>query len=299
MRLTNLLNRDFLLTKRDIKTKKEGVDQLFSAFVKNYKFLGETQKIEEEIKKREELGGTYLGNGLFLPHARIDDLDDILIGILTPQEPFTDEGVEVKIIVLILTSKNLPDVYLNILATLAKLVGDDALFTKVQECETPSSLLSLFNEKDIRIKEKATIEAIMMDEVVSISAESSIKELADLFYKHKTGYAAVIDENQNLLGEINVVMLLEEGIPEYARQAGGLQFLSAFSPLERLFKEEDTIKVKEVMVEPEVVFNRETSLAEAAFEFTKHKRRNIAVVEGRNLIGVVSIMDFLNKVLRG
>jgi signal-transduction protein with cAMP-binding, CBS, and nucleotidyltransferase domain len=52
------------------------------------------------------------------------------------------------------------------------------------------------------------------------------------------------------------------------------------------------------MEPPTNTFTRQTSVVEAVFTFTKTRKRHIPVVDNRQIVGLVSYMDILTKVLR-
>lgn len=80
---------------------------------------------------------------------------------------------------------------------------------------------------------------------------------------------------------------------------GNLKFLNTFEPLEELLKNEENLKIKQIMRKPSLQFSDDTSIIEAVLELTQNKRRHIPVVKDKKVIGIISIMDILNKVLRG
>ena len=139
----------------------------------------------------------------------------------------------------------------------------------------------------------------MSDKLETIAPSATIREAADLLYRNNSSYLPVVDENEVFVGEITVHELLRIGIPDYAVKIGSLKFLSSFEPFEELLRKEDTTRISEVMVEPAAVLDEQSSVVEAALVLTKHKRRHLPVVKKKKLVGVLSFMDILNKVIRG
>ena len=78
-----------------------------------------------------------------------------------------------------------------------------------------------------------------------------------------------------------------------------LSFLSTLDPFDKLLENEDTIQIKKIMNKPLVQLAPEASIIEATFEMTQHKRRQIPVVKDKKIVGVISYMDILKKILRG
>ena len=298
MKLSSLLNPDNILIGSSARSKGDAIKEIYNQIQKNYKFRMDSEVIKNTIKERESLGGTSFESGLAVPHARLDDFDDLLIGILIPESPIDDNGIKLEMIVLMLTSKTVSNIYLNTLAAFVKLSRNSDQFKQITAFKTGEEIVAWVENQNIKVKEDVNIENIMTKEVISLTPEATIRELADTFYKNDIGYVPVITENGEFAGEINLVMLIKEGIPDYASQLGHLKFLRSFEPLERLFRMEDEIIIKDIMKKPSVTFNRETSIIEAALEFTNTKRRHIPVVDNGKVVGIVALADILNRILR-
>ena len=110
MKLSSLLRPDYIIINSPARNKEEAIAEILVNFKKYYKFNIEQDYIERTIREREELGGTTFDTGIAIPHARLDNFDDILIGILLPQKSFMDGKREVRTVVLILTSKTVSNV---------------------------------------------------------------------------------------------------------------------------------------------------------------------------------------------
>ena len=298
MKLSSLLKPDYIKVNKDVRTKGEAIREILKNFSDTYKFNVDNAYLLNAVEEREKLGGTTFPTGIAIPHARLDNFDDILIGIIVPQNPIKDGNVDIKMVVLILTSKTVSTVYLNALASLIKTSKDKETFSKILAASNGQELVNIIDKLDISIKKEMTVADIMSEEVIAVSVKTTIKELADIFYANKTGYVPVLDENGDFIGEVNLMILVEEGIPDYATQLGNLNFLKTFEPLERLFRKEDEITVGQIMKKPSTVLTRETSIVEAALEFTKTRRRHIPVVEGKKVVGIFALVDILNKILR-
>ena len=298
MKLSSLLNPDNIIIGSSVRSKEDAIIEIYKQIKKNYRFRMDTELIKQTIQERENLGGTSFESGIAVPHARLDDFDDLLIGILIPDSPITDNGIELKMVVLILTSKAVSNIYLNTLAAFIKLSRNSSLFSEIISHKTGEELVSYIEKQNIKVKEEVTVANIMTEDVISLTPDATIRELADTFYKNDIGYVPVVTDNGEFAGEINLVMLIKEGIPDYASQLGHLKFLKSFEPLERLFRMEDEIVIRDIMKKPSVTFSRDTSIIEAALEFTNTKRRHIPVVEENKVVGIVALADILNRILR-
>jgi CBS domain-containing protein len=148
------------------------------------------------------------------------------------------------------------------------------------------------------IKKELIISDIMDDGIVSVTPETSLKDLIDLFSSKNLSYAPVIDSKGVFKGEVNLHDIIGAGLPEYINMIGNLGFLSTLEPFEDVLKKEDQIKVADIMKKPVLEVKPDTSIIELAFLLMKHKKRHAPVIDKGELLGIVSLTDILNKVLR-
>ncbi|MFA7566891.1 MAG: CBS domain-containing protein [Alkalispirochaeta sp.] len=297
MKLTSLLDPDFIEIGVSVGSVAEAVDRIVDAFHLSYHFVHSKDKILAAIHERESLGGTQFKTGLALPHARFEGFNDVLIGICVPQRPIATEAGPIRFVVVILTEKTGSDLYLQTIAAFTRLSRNKELFDRLCAVGGKRELLSLL--EGIEVKKEVTVADIMSDHRETVLPGASVREAADILYKSKSSYLPVVDEKGAFVGEITVHELLRIGIPDYAIKIGSLRFLSSFAPFEEFLRREDSIRIGEVMVEPEAVLEEQSSLAEAALLLTKHKRRHLPVLREGKLVGVLSFMDLLNRVIRG
>ena len=200
MKLSSLLNPDNIIIGSRVRTKEDAINEIYKEIEENYKFRMDTDLIKKAIQEREALGGTSFESGLAVPHARLDDFDDLLIGILIPESPVDDNGIKLEMIVLILTSKAVSNIYLNTLASFVKLSRNTDQFRQITAFKSGDEIVSWVEKQNIKVKEEVCVEDIMTKEVISLPPESTIRELADTFYKNGIGYVPVITENGDFAG---------------------------------------------------------------------------------------------------
>jgi len=299
MKLASLLNQELICLKSPVTTKAEAIAMLIGKMYKNYTFELDKDSLEQEVKKRETLGGTTFASGIAVPHARLDKFKDLIIGICVPQVPFQDEGTTVRMVVMILTDKSSSALYLNSLAAFLTISKKSDSFDRLLQSATAGDFIEKMTGLDISIKKELTVADIMTTELVTVRPETNLKDLADMFYSNKLSYIPVLDAKGDFIGEVTVGDTLRLGIPDYATMVGSLNFLSTFEPLEELLKNEEKLLVAQIMKKPSFKFTESTSIIEAVLELTQNKRRHIPVVRDKKIVGVVSTMDILNKVLRG
>jgi len=296
MKIGSLLQPELIQLHLKIDSKETAIKMMIDHMNKIYKFK-EPEKILSAVLERESLGGTTFETGIAIPHARLSDFDDLIIGVCVPETPIIEGLQEIQCIFVILTSISVSNLYLKTLSCLIKISQDINLWRRLLSSSTPSDFLTGLT--DIYVKKELTTEDIMEPTFCKVTPETNLKELADIFYKTNETYAAVIDTSDKFIGEVAIADLIKIGIPDYAYMVGNLNFLSTLEPFEELLKNEEKIPVKKIMRKPQINLKPDTSVIEAALEITQANRRQLPVVNGDKIVGLLKITGILNKIIRG
>ncbi len=298
MYLASILDPDLIKIHESANDTEEALTMLIDAMKEHYKFEIDKNKVIEKIHNREDLGHTIIGDGVWIPHARLNEFNDLLIGVFIPKTPFEIDNTKIKIIVLILISTNTSGLYLNILSAMAKIAQNTQLFENILNQEKPEGIIDIIKKQNLTIKKEISITDIMRTDFISATPDMSLKELIDTFFKFNTTYAPVVDKNNNFIGEVDIQDVLKKGIPEYALMMSNLKFLTSLSPFEKLLENEENIPVKDIMHNPDLFFTPETSVIEAALELSKYHCREIPVIKEKKIVGIICCKDIISKVLR-
>ncbi|NNM54975.1 MAG: CBS domain-containing protein [Spirochaetales bacterium] len=299
MKLHDLLNEAWILLDRPIASKEEGISLLVKTFLAQKPFRRTSKDLESLLSDREALGGTTFPTGIAVPHARLEELDDVIILILRPSQPLPDPVAPIRLITLMLVSQGKPGRYLNALAGFLKLSQKSEVFEALLAAPNAGEFLNILTGYDYSLEKITTVEEILPAESPSISPDATIHDLIDLFYKFNASYAPAVDEDGHVVGEISLADILQAAFPGDTSSWGNLKFLRSFEPLERLAEQEESIHVRDLMKPVTFACSPTTPVGEVTFEFLQKQRRHCPVVRGRQLVGVLSIMDILNKVIRG
>lgn len=102
------------------------------------------ENILRGIMKREELESTGFGNGIAVPHARIDGIPSILIFVGVSREGVefdSLDGKPVNLVFLILAPKSETKLYIYILAKLIKILEKKKNIKELIDTDTPQSFI--------------------------------------------------------------------------------------------------------------------------------------------------------------
>ncbi|MBN2210899.1 MAG: PTS sugar transporter subunit IIA [Sedimentisphaerales bacterium] len=152
-------NSDFLSTLfgcNDIicHTKRTNRDAILMELLKLLAREHDISNIEEIhriIQERESDMPSVAGVGVAMPHARLDKLTKITLGIVTSEEGFsyTGDGQNlVHLLILILAPKADPEAYLHTLSSLAKICRNPDAAAHVAALKTPEAIRNYFKFED-------------------------------------------------------------------------------------------------------------------------------------------------------
>jgi PTS system nitrogen regulatory IIA component len=119
VKLTDLIPRKAIIPELKAKDKKSAIQELVQACRKaheNEKF--NVNDIVDAIIAREKTGSTGIGEGVGIPHAKVEGVKDVVgaFGRVQPGIDFTSvDGQPVQLIFLILAPPSQNDAYLQIL----------------------------------------------------------------------------------------------------------------------------------------------------------------------------------------
>ena len=296
MKLSSLVEKDLILIRQKISSREEAVRLSIDTLYEKKKIHLNKKDVIDEINARDKLGGTVFKSGMAIPHARIKDYGDLSIVLCIPENDVDVDGQAVKCFAVMITSLAVSNLYLQVLSSLAKLSLDNDFFSKLIKSQNVSAVHDLIS--DIYVKKELTVEDLMSTDYGTLKPGMNLKEATDLFYTRKTSYLPVISDDLKFLGEVRINDLISVGIPDYAKMIGSLNFLTSFEPFEKLLLEEENIPIENIMKKALVSLKPESSVIEAALKMTQGNFRHLPVIKDGRVIGIMNIMDILNKVLR-
>ncbi|MDD3119638.1 MAG: PTS sugar transporter subunit IIA [Victivallales bacterium] len=137
----NFLAEGNIICELKADTREEAVRELVRLLVRNNAGL-DADAITASVLEREKVVPTVIAPGMAVPHARLDDLPNMLIalGTTTAGIDFNCPGMPpVNVIILMLTPRDDPGLHLQVLAGLAKDFARSETIRMVAAMESPGS----------------------------------------------------------------------------------------------------------------------------------------------------------------
>ena len=146
MDLNNFFSEESIIMNCQSKSKKN-VLELISEIASSIS-LTNKDIVFEKLYEREKLGTTAFGNGIAIPHARIDDLSEAKIIILKLETAIdfnSSDGEKVDLIVSLLAPNNENEIHIKILSKIAEMLDDKVCREKIRNCLDKEAIKSVIN----------------------------------------------------------------------------------------------------------------------------------------------------------
>jgi PTS system nitrogen regulatory IIA component len=152
MKLTDILVREACIIDMKARTKKEALrelSQVLTAEVKNLDAAG----LLDMLLEREKLGTTAMGDGIAIPHARIESLDRLLASFGRSRQGVDFDSVDGRLthlFFLLVAPGKEGSAHLLTLARLSRLLASPEFRSKLLEIETCDDLFRALEEEESR-----------------------------------------------------------------------------------------------------------------------------------------------------
>ncbi|MFW5808155.1 MAG: CBS domain-containing protein, partial [Spirochaetota bacterium] len=108
----------------------------------------------------------------------------------------------------------------------------------------------------------------------------------------------VVDADGDLVGVVTAYELLHVCLPDYILWMDDLSPILNFEPFSHILQNESSTWLAEIMSQEYAVVNEKDPAITVAQEITKHRSNQAFVLRDKKLVGVITLHNFLNKILR-
>lgn len=147
-----------------------------------------------------------------------------------------------------------------------------------------------------------TVKDIMTSEVITVTKETSIKELSDLFIRHRVNGFPVADDDGQLIGIVTEKNLLEKSknlhIPTVIALFDAVIYLESGKKFEEEVKRYNATRVEDIYTTDVVTVSPDTGVHEVASLMAERGVHSLPVVEGKTILGIVGKLDVIQGLAR-
>lgn len=305
MKLSSYLSEDKIISNLKGETFEELITNLLKELAKTNKQVKVEQEImKRAILKREGEASTYIGNGVAIPHARLEYFDDIIVSIAFPEKHVTMKNVmgeeePVDFIVLIvadvLKNKNI----LKIMSGISRLcLKNKDVFKEILKYKSPEKTIEILNKMKIEIDHNITAEDLFTTSILPAKENNTLEDIAKRIIMDRVSGIPVVDNHNNFLGEITERELISFGMPKHTTILNDLSFLTVGEPFENYLVNEKITTIKDLYrTEGIITIDKDASLMEISYIFMNKGVTRIYVLENNKYVGLIFRSDIIKKIL--
>ena len=134
----------------------------------------------------------------------------------------------------------------------------------------------------------------MKREVVSITPDATLREVAALILEKRVGTLPVVDDKGTVVGTVSITDIVELFLPDFVAVMDEIDFVHDYGDLENTSEEDRQrarmLHVSDVMEEP-VALEDDAGLVHALSVMEKHNLRDLIVTRDGKLVGIASQVD--------
>ena len=144
---SDLLSPGRILAGVKINSKKRLLELISVMLAKKNKELN-SREIFESLCAREHLGSTALGNGIAIPHGRIEgvrDVEALFLQLIKPLSFDTDDGKPVDLIFALVVPKHCTEDHSKLLSSIADRFSDPQLLEQLRNAADANEIWQLLS----------------------------------------------------------------------------------------------------------------------------------------------------------
>ena len=106
-------------------------------------------ELVESLTKREKLGSTGIGNGIAIPHGRLNNTASVIAIVVTTETPIPFDAIDnkpVDIFIALFVPEDACQHHLTTLQSIAKLFSDKETAKRVRRCQCNDELFTLIQQ---------------------------------------------------------------------------------------------------------------------------------------------------------
>ncbi len=148
-----------------------------------------------------------------------------------------------------------------------------------------------------------TAKEIMTEEVITVTQDTAIKRLSDLFIQHKVNGFPVVDEDGQLIGIVTEKNLIEQSknlhIPTVIALFDAVIYLESGKKFEAEVKRYNATQVKDIYTSNVVTVSPDAGVHEIASLMAEKSVHSIPVVDGKKILGIIGKLDIIKGLAQG
>ena len=261
--------------------------------------IGNVENAFQAVLDRENQGATLLGDAIAVPHARLDAVNDLVIGLATSPAGFLfPGGARPRVLFLFLVPQARPGLYLSALSALAASCRAPDAANILSDYADPAEVWGFFERGGESLPAHLLVRHIMELPATTLGENDSLGRAIDLFVERGVTELPVVDAAGALVGVVTTRQLFRVCLPDYILWVEDLSPFLNFEPFAEVLRKESRTWLAEIMTADYAIVSEDDPAVYAAKEITRRGNEYAYVVQGDKLIGVVSLHGMLRRIMR-
>ncbi len=150
MKIAEVLKKDFILEQLSSRTKGDVLKELADVVLSERADYHPGEAVNV-LLEREKLGSTGIGDGIAIPHGKLNIVDDLAISFGRSKEGIdfkAMDGKPVYLFFLLLAPENAAGQHLKMLAKLSRMLKDATFRKNLLEAPSKEEIYRIILEKD-------------------------------------------------------------------------------------------------------------------------------------------------------
>ncbi|NLE10455.1 MAG: CBS domain-containing protein [Actinobacteria bacterium] len=144
------------------------------------------------------------------------------------------------------------------------------------------------------------VKDIMQRDVITVSPDTTVRDLADILAENKISGVPVIDEERRVLGMVSEAdVILQDAdlhFPYYIQFLDSIIYLESVKKFEERFRKAFGASVSDIMSTEVITISPDATVREAATLMADEKVNRLPVTENLALVGIVTRGDIVRAI---
>ncbi|HXK49640.1 MAG TPA: PTS sugar transporter subunit IIA [Clostridiales bacterium] len=300
MKLSSFIHEEQIILNDD---KIHSAEDLFmkASNIISEQFTLSRDEVYNSFMKRYDLGYDIFEDRFALPHCRLDNFNDLIFLIIKTKNKIEFSGGKADFFFFITTSNTGSNSYLKALAGLVRIIKESS--AKLSESKETEDVMKIIKDSNIKLEEDVTVAEIMSKEIFFAKPEQTVSHVLNIMKLKNLKFMPVVNEKNEYLGKLDLLDILDIAYPSYLFLMHNISFLNKLRSFEEFINKENDVLVKDIYIPANKgkkrIIREDASIVELGFVFKKEHQQYLTVIdENDKVVGVVSMRDVLNKIIR-
>jgi PTS system nitrogen regulatory IIA component len=150
MKILDVLRREAILADLKAQDKKGVLEELVEPIARLKE--ANPEELVLVLMERERLGSTGIGSGIGIPHGKLKNLDELVLGFglsRTGVDFESMDGRPTHIFFLLMTPENSTGLHLKVLARISKILKNDTFRERLLAASSGDDIYRIIKDEDI------------------------------------------------------------------------------------------------------------------------------------------------------